>query len=94
MLFCDRVKIFTDGGLGASTAALLEPYSDDPAGKNRGILTITPEQLDIALDNAAEAGFREVFNSPVSHLNFHFSVTICRNSQKNVLFHLNLHFNL
>ena len=41
MLFCDRVKIFTDGGLGASTAALLEPYTDDPEGNNREILTDT-----------------------------------------------------
>ena len=26
---------------------------------------------------------REVFNSPVSHLNLRFSVAICRNTQKN-----------
>ena len=40
MLFCDRVKIFTDGGVGASTAALLEPYSDEPAGKNREVVSL------------------------------------------------------
>ena len=32
----------------------------------------------------------EVFNSPVSQLNLCFSVAIYRNTQKNVLFHLNL----
>ena len=38
---------------------------------------------------------REVFNSSVSHLNLHFSVGIqLLNTQKNVPFHLNLHFNL
>ncbi len=38
------VKIFTDGSLGARTAALEAPYSDDPL--NRGIPTYTQEQLD------------------------------------------------
>lgn len=35
-----RIKLWTDGALGASTAALEEPYSDDPMGQNRGILQI------------------------------------------------------
>ena len=55
-LFCDRVKIFTDGGLGASTAALLEPYSDDADGKNReeeddsrNLFALDPR--DISLEN-------------------------------------------
>ena len=35
MLSCDRIKIFSDGSLGASTAALSIPY---PASKDKGIL--------------------------------------------------------
>lgn len=38
------VKIFTDGSLGARTAALEAPYSDDPM--NRGMLIYTQQQLD------------------------------------------------
>jgi len=37
------VKFFSDGSLGAGSAALLEDYSDDPG--NRGILVETPEDL-------------------------------------------------
>ena len=38
------MKIFTDGALGASTAALSEPYSDNP--NNRGLLIQTDEELE------------------------------------------------
>ena len=37
------VKIYTDGSLGARTAALREPYSDDPS--NSGILRMSDEEL-------------------------------------------------
>jgi len=37
------VKIYADGSLGARTAALREPYADDPS--NTGILRYTDEQL-------------------------------------------------
>ncbi|MCK4235466.1 MAG: amidohydrolase family protein, partial [Candidatus Krumholzibacteria bacterium] len=37
------VKFFTDGSLGARSAALLEDYSDDPG--NRGLLVVDPEEL-------------------------------------------------
>lgn len=37
------LKLFADGTLGARTAALLEPYDDDPT--NRGILTLNEEEL-------------------------------------------------
>ncbi|MDQ7793977.1 MAG: amidohydrolase [bacterium] len=38
------VKIFADGSLGAATAALEEPYADDPG--NRGIAITAGEELD------------------------------------------------
>ena len=38
------MKIFADGSLGGSTAALTEPYADDPA--NFGMLIHTDEQLE------------------------------------------------
>ena len=37
------LKLFVDGTLGASTAALLEPYEDDAS--HRGILTLSEEEL-------------------------------------------------
>eukprot|EP00931_Biecheleriopsis_adriatica_P043927 TRINITY_DN25106_c0_g1_i1.p1 TRINITY_DN25106_c0_g1~~TRINITY_DN25106_c0_g1_i1.p1 ORF type:complete len:609 (+),score=88.46 TRINITY_DN25106_c0_g1_i1:68-1894(+) len=52
-----RVKLWTDGALGASTAALEEPYSDDPAGKNRGILQISPELIRRAIGLASQRSF-------------------------------------
>lgn len=37
------VKMFTDGSLGGRTAALEEPYSDDP--DNRGMLVLPEDEL-------------------------------------------------
>lgn len=48
------VKIFLDGSFGARTAALREPYSDDPG--NRGMLQYSDEELLRLLNQAAEAG--------------------------------------
>jgi predicted amidohydrolase YtcJ len=50
------VKIFMDGSLGARTAALTEPYSDDPA--NIGMLTFSEEQLNDLVVRAEEACFQ------------------------------------
>jgi len=50
------IKIFTDGSLGARTAALRAPYSDDPL--NRGILTYKPEELERLIEDAHKAGFQ------------------------------------
>ncbi|WP_084756983.1 amidohydrolase [Micromonospora cremea] len=44
MLRVRTVKLYVDGALGSRGAALLEPYSDDPA--NTGLLRIEPEELD------------------------------------------------
>jgi len=50
------VKIFTDGSLGARTAALAKPYTDEPS--TRGILYYTPSQLETLFKQADEAGFQ------------------------------------
>jgi predicted amidohydrolase YtcJ len=54
------LKAFTDGAMGSRTAALLEPYSDDPS--TSGILTIDPEKLKAMSIDRDRAGFQ---------LNFH-----------------------
>lgn len=56
LLSCDRVKLWTDGALGASTAAMLEPYSDDRV--NVGILQMSAEMIDEAMGKAKAANFR------------------------------------
>ena len=48
------VKVFADGSLGARTAALREPYSDDPT--NSGILRYTGGQLEEILGKAHSLG--------------------------------------
>jgi len=56
LLSCDRVKLWTDGALGARTAAVIEPYSDDPG--NTGILQMTPGDIDSALLEAKRRNLR------------------------------------
>lgn len=48
------LKLFADGALGSRTAALLEPYADEP--RNSGLLTMTPERLLSVSRQAAEGG--------------------------------------
>ncbi len=48
------VKIFADGTLGSRTAAMLEPYLEEPG--NLGILTLTREELEELVLKAAKAG--------------------------------------
>ena len=48
------VKVFADGSLGARTAALREPYSDDPT--NSGVLMYTGEELEDILREAERFG--------------------------------------
>ncbi|MDZ7861017.1 MAG: amidohydrolase [Candidatus Krumholzibacteriota bacterium] len=50
------VKFFTDGSLGARSAALLEDYSDDKG--NRGILTEDPETLSEKILSCQRAGLQ------------------------------------
>jgi len=50
------IKILGDGSLGGSTAAMLEPYTQNP--NNRGILIYTEEQLHEIVKKAHNAGFQ------------------------------------
>jgi hypothetical protein len=54
------LKAVTDGALGSRTAAMLEPYSDDPSTK--GIFTYDPDKLRAMAIERDKAGFQ---------LNFH-----------------------
>jgi len=50
------VKIFTDGSLGARTAALEAPYADDP--ENQGVTMYSQQQLDDIISEAHRSGFQ------------------------------------
>jgi hypothetical protein len=55
------LKAFTDGALGSRTAALLEPYSDDPS--TTGILTNDPQKLRTMAIERDRAGFQLGFHA-------------------------------
>ena len=48
------VKVFMDGSFGGRTAALREPYSDDPS--NKGLLLLNSEKLGALMKNVAKKG--------------------------------------
>ena len=50
------LKLFQDGSLGARTAALVEPYTDQP--DTRGILVFPQEELDAVVNKAHRAGMQ------------------------------------
>ncbi|MEM1509258.1 MAG: amidohydrolase [Thermofilaceae archaeon] len=50
------VKVFVDGSFGARTAALSEPYDDDPS--NSGVLLMTRRELVDTLKRVKAAGFQ------------------------------------
>jgi predicted amidohydrolase YtcJ len=50
------LKFVADGALGSRTAAMLEPYSDDP--KSTGILIMEPEKLKTMAIERDKAGFQ------------------------------------
>jgi predicted amidohydrolase YtcJ len=50
------VKVFCDGALGARTAALSAPFSDDPG--NKGIFVHEPSELDEIASRAHDAGMQ------------------------------------
>jgi len=56
MLTIRAVKLYADGALGSRGAAMLEPYSDDPA--NRGLTLTSQADLRRAADWCLEAGFQ------------------------------------
>ena len=55
------LKAFTDGALGSRTAAMLEPYSDDPS--TSGILTNDPEKLTAMAIQRDKSGFQLAFHA-------------------------------
>jgi predicted amidohydrolase YtcJ len=55
------VKVFVDGSLAARTAALREPYSDDPESK--GQLLYSQKELDALVVKAHKASFRLVMHA-------------------------------
>ncbi|HEX3485383.1 MAG TPA: amidohydrolase, partial [Micropepsaceae bacterium] len=61
MLHTGLVKGFMDGSLGGHTAALQEPYADDP--KNSGLLRYEPEKLNEMAKERVLAGFQLGFHA-------------------------------
>jgi hypothetical protein len=61
MLHTGLLKGFMDGSLGSKTAALLEPYSDDP--KNTGIPQYDPTRLNEMTKERVLAGFQIGFHA-------------------------------
>jgi predicted amidohydrolase YtcJ len=61
MLHTGMLKGFMDGSLGSHTAALLEPYSDDP--KNSGLPQYQAEQLNEMAKERVLAGFQLGFHA-------------------------------
>jgi predicted amidohydrolase YtcJ len=55
------VKIYADGSLGARTAALREPYADDPS--NTGILRYTDEQLTELVEAVDSKGMQAIVHA-------------------------------
>jgi len=55
------LKAFTDGAMGSRTAAMLEPYSDDPS--TSGILTNDPVKLREMAIARDKAGFQLAFHA-------------------------------
>ncbi|MFC0506703.1 amidohydrolase [Micromonospora costi] len=61
MLRVRTVKLYVDGALGSRGAALLEPYSDDPA--NTGLLRIAPEELDRRVTAILRQGYQAAIHA-------------------------------
>lgn len=61
MLHTGMLKAFMDGSLGSRTAALLEPYSDDP--KTSGLLRYDQSQLTEMAKERLDAGFQLGFHA-------------------------------
>jgi predicted amidohydrolase YtcJ len=61
MLHTGMLKAFMDGSLGSRTAALLEPYADDP--KNSGLPRYDQAKLMEMAKERAEAGFQLGFHA-------------------------------
>ncbi|CAD5117525.1 DgyrCDS6291 [Dimorphilus gyrociliatus] len=56
LLSCDRIKIFCDGSLGGSSAAMSMHYINDE--KNKGLLLMSQDELNTAVREVTAAGYR------------------------------------
>lgn len=54
------VKLFSDGTLGARTAAMREDYADDPG--NKGVVTKSQEELNNEVKTAVKNGFQVIIH--------------------------------
>lgn len=61
MVRTNGVKIFTDGSLGARTAALREPYADDPG--NTGLLRMEDSELEEAVERVDSLGYQAIIHA-------------------------------
>ncbi len=61
ILWIGGIKVFTDGSLGARTAALLEPYSDDL--NNNGMLFYKQDKLDKIVKEVDDNGFQLIIHA-------------------------------
>jgi len=61
MLHTGMLKAFMDGSLGSHTAAMLEPFADDPA--NSGLPRYEQSKLDQMASERVEAGFQLGFHA-------------------------------
>src|SRR5207237_6734333 len=61
MLHTGMLKVFMDGSLGSHTAALLEPYADDP--KNSGLPRYEADKLNEMAKERVLAGFQLGFHA-------------------------------
>jgi hypothetical protein len=61
MLHTGMLKAFMDGSLGSHTAAMLQPYADDP--KNSGLPQYEPAKLNEMAKDRALAGFQLGFHA-------------------------------
>ncbi|HVJ09759.1 MAG TPA: amidohydrolase [Acidisarcina sp.] len=61
MLHTGMLKGYLDGSLGSRTAAMLEPYTDDPA--NSGLLRYDQATLNMMTTERAQAGFQIGFHA-------------------------------
>ena len=61
LLHTGMLKGFMDGSLGSKTAALMEPYSDDP--KNFGLPQYEPDKLNVLTKERVLAGYQLGFHA-------------------------------
>ena len=63
MLHTGMLKAFLDGSLGSKTAALLEPYSDDPKSPNSGLPQYEAAKLNAMTKERVLAGYQIGFHA-------------------------------